>query len=188
MGQHRVNNRSAEVHREGYRTLQAPEAGTDRGALERATYPPRVVSKPCAWCGRTDSRISEEHVIARSFKKDCPPPGPAQSPTLVLRDAVRGKEGIRANFDITSRFACRDCNSGWMNALDQEVRPIVRPMILGEPTRLSVADQHVLSRWAVKVAMAADFTHPDELLIRSEELHRFYAEREPTPESRVWLA
>lgn len=141
----------------------------------------------CAFCDQNRT-LNKEHVIARKFKNDAPPPGPGQLPRLLAVDQLRGNQWESDDFDIQVRAPCPDCNAGWMNDLDDLARPIIRPMLRGEQVDLAPDDQHVIARWATKIGLVADFTHRATRVMRPRDFHTFYETREPTALTGVWLA
>jgi hypothetical protein len=64
----------------------------------------------------------------------------------ILRKTVVTRSG--ASFTKRIRSVCRICNSGWMNRLEQKARPILTPLILGEPMTLTPAMRQTLAEWA----------------------------------------
>ena len=85
--------------------------------------------------------------------------------------------------------ACASCNNGWMSALEQSVRPILQPLILGESRRLSQSDSVILASWATKTALVYEFvyTHREGTTVSATDRKRFADDRAPLPESRIWL-
>lgn len=133
-------------------------------------------------------KITREHVIGRKFEDDFPPPPPGHRKPFVLHDVHRGRVRHADDFDLVVRGPCVDCNSGWMDQLDEAVRPVIKPMIWGKSTVVSVADQELISRWAVKVSMVADFTHRSQRVMRPRDLESFWESQSPTAHTGVWLA
>lgn len=58
----------------------------------------------------------------------------------------------RHRTDAVLRRVCADCNSGWMSNLEDEVRPLLSPLIAGETIVVSGGDRELLLRWALKTA------------------------------------
>lgn len=145
------------------------------------------MARRCVFCDE-ERKINKEHVIARKFLADVPPPAPGQSSRLLHQDATRGSSWESDEFNFMVRAPCVECNQGWMNDLDDEVRLIIRPMIAGEQVTLSTDDQHVIARWATKISLVCEFTHRAERVMRPQDFHDFYDRREPTELTGVWLA
>ena len=55
--------------------------------------------------------------------------------------------------DKTVDCVCGACSAGWMQRLEDNVRPFLEPMILGDPTPLPAARRKLLARWAAKTAL-----------------------------------
>jgi hypothetical protein len=57
-------------------------------------------------------------------------------------------------FERTTKRVCRDCNTGWMSALEGAAKPLLERMIFDKrSTPLSLEDQALLARWGVKTLM-----------------------------------
>ena len=55
-----------------------------------------------------------------------------------------------APFDQTVKRFCEGCNTGWMAALERELKPILRPLIQDTPGSLDAVSQHQIAVWATK--------------------------------------
>lgn len=147
------------------------------------------MGKPCPFCLSQRKPLNLEHVIARKFAKDLPPPNSRQERRFVHTDIARQTRRVHDELDIKVRCQCPDCNAGWMDTMDHEARPILKPMIWGQATALSAGDRRLLARWASKLALVADYTHRSaERLVLPETIHTFYATREPPDNARICLA
>lgn len=90
--------------------------------------------------------------------------------------------------DFASRVVkvvCSDCNSSWMNQMEEEVRGPLTCLIKGEELTLGPEQQLAISKWIAMKAMLAEHTSPSDLVIPRIELHRFYAERTLNPSWRI---
>jgi len=58
--------------------------------------------------------------------------------------------------DTTITRVCDNCRDGWVRRLDDDVKPFLKPMVTGQPTRLSPAHQWLLARWAAKTAVVLE--------------------------------
>jgi hypothetical protein len=144
------------------------------------------MSKPCAFCRRTDEKITNEHVfpnwISRLFGHD--PTGTAE---LVVGGSVKSFPAVV--FQQKVRVVCKPCNEGWMNDLEKQVKVIMGPMMLdGQATELTPAVQGHLATWAVKTAMMMDYLHPSDRVIPEAQYDDFYRLRKPLPGHIVWIA
>jgi hypothetical protein len=67
---------------------------------------------------------------------------------------------------------CGTCNHGWMSRLENEVKPLLEPMLRGTITPLTQPVQTSLSRWAVKIAMVIEGVRP------KSAPNRFYSDED----------
>jgi hypothetical protein len=90
-------------------------------------------------------------------------------------------------YQAKARCVCGDCNSGWMSALEGEAQPLIRPMISSSlEIALQTPAQELLARWAMKTALMVQYLQP-QVLIPESMYARFYRERTPSPNARVWV-
>jgi hypothetical protein len=83
--------------------------------------------------------------------------------------------------DIKTRHFCKSCNSGWMGRIEDEVQPILEPMMLGQvkTVTLSPDNQVSLSRWAFKTNLVAEFALRGPRMVPTSWYTDFYARRRP---------
>jgi hypothetical protein len=146
----------------------------------------------CKFCG--GEGLSDEHIFAkwtgRLLTKDVPP-----GARYVFRHRSAHPEAGIAEHDKTAsmpayrtRSFCARCNNGWMSRLEERVRPILEPLILGEPRTLSSSDQETLAFCATKTLLGfQSIDHPTTQWARPEDYAALYAAQAPLPYSRVWL-
>ncbi len=145
---------------------------------------------PCVICGAT-GEPSTEHVIARWIRKALMIDAPVSE--------YRESEHVRTDetLAIVLHGVCVACNKGWLNYLEQQVRPVLEPLILraapGTSRMLDPADQAILATWAVKTSLlltlgkfrqrAGGWIPADNL----EWLRQHYGSGLPPPGAHVWL-
>jgi len=112
----------------------------------------------CPFCGSAE-RVTEEHVWPKWV-------------TRVLRDVstepfkitTGGRTRSAQMLNVTAPI-CRECNTRWLSTLENDVRPILAPMIVGQPQRLMAAEQEKLAAWAAKTALMIDLAHRGQSII-----------------------
>ena len=127
-----------------------------------AMTPPKVTraASRCIFCG--DSNLTKEdifprwlaNVLTRAMVGDIMVVRTQQS-THLTETKTWGASDVAS---APVRVVCRTCNNGWMHNLEDSCKPILQPMILGHPTRLSVASQLELATWTVMKAFVVEFT------------------------------
>lgn len=136
-----------------------------------------VGSWRCLFCGGPGPKTAE-HMLSRPLSRHLP----AGDDMLVLQtwhqpstravaehryDQVqpgfgRGKRKTQGRGATSSAF-CASCNSGWMSEQDQQVGPILAPMIRGEKgVELEEPAQHLIAAWATKFALTIESTQGGE--------------------------
>lgn len=127
----------------------------------------------CAFCGRDDVKISNEHVWPNWARKLFPP-----EPSTMLGARDRTQAMGTVNFRIAPddmglkvNAVCRvDCNNGWMRELENRVEPLLTaPIRDGEAATFSQDQRRTLATWTLKTAMALEFTALETPFFTAEE-------------------
>ena len=143
--------------------------------------------RACAFCGAT-GRLTGEHLWPdwlRQFLGDKKAPFPHRATTTVTGGYDR--QWRRPPFTLTVNEVCRSCNNGWMSELEGKAKPLLTPMILGEPIKLDEREQRTLASWAVKTAMVYQLT-TEHRAIRRYEYEHLRLHLTPRSPTQVWLA
>jgi hypothetical protein len=112
--------------------------------------------KACAFRQRKEPKITKEHAwpnwIRRLF------PGGRHTLTFAMLDRPQrqwtaGSESM----GVTVQDFCRDCNSGWMSAMEHDIAPLLRPLIASDaPQRLRMDGRQRHANWCYKTAVVFD--------------------------------
>lgn len=142
----------------------------------------QVTGRSCVFCGRRP--VTNEHVwpewvgdLISSL---------TTGPFTINRF---GKTWTTGKIDQKVRRVCETCNHNWMSQLEDNIIPLLSPMISGRywGTRLSPSDQYNLARWVYKTALMADFSLKGRLL--TDDVYRgFYKHRMPADQCVIWTA
>jgi hypothetical protein len=91
-------------------------------------------------------------------------------------------------FDVIVRDICTTCNNGWMSQLEQQVKPILTPMLLDQQRTLTAPEQHTLATWATKTALTMQGANiGGERFTPAADYHWFHDHRAPLPNGHIWL-
>jgi hypothetical protein len=149
--------------------------------------------RACLFCGET-AKASSEHIvpkwIGRLFREQV---GPGHKVSFTHRWELpelgipsKGKSAKLPAF-LTRTF-CEGCNTGWMAELEEKVGPVLGPLILGKPARLSVDQQQLLAFWATKTVLAFQSTeHELTTWARPVDYATVFAKRVPLECAQIWL-
>lgn len=87
------------------------------------------------------------------------------------------------------RVVCRiHCNSGWMSQLEQQVKPILTPLMLGTAAVITPAAQRTLAAWTAMKCMVTEFEEPKWIVSPLSERQFLMNNREPPATWRIWIA
>lgn len=148
---------------------------------------------PCLFCGGY-ARRSREHVLSAPLAQHLPR---FEGPFGVSSFATDPSEGgWKAVYDylepqmegFVGKDFCRDCNSGWMREMDEDVEPLLGAMIRGEETALPVTAQYAVAAWVVKFALILESLRGVERSVPDGTYGQFHAKRGPLEGYPVHLA
>ena len=82
---------------------------------------------------------------------------------------------------------CEGCNNGWMSKLENEVKSILCPMILGTSGTLTASHQGRIVTWLTKTAMMYDSMDKGEVFYDELDRHHFRKAVTPFLDTHAWL-
>lgn len=125
-----------------------------------------IVAKSCLFCGAGGAGVlSKEHVIPQWLLKHLELPaddklfqGVASSADGTLSQTPR----IHSSFNFVQGHVCEECNNGWMSQLEAAAKPILVPLIDGERTIESLAEEEaqIVGKWTCKTAYMHSWASP----------------------------
>ena len=75
---------------------------------------------------------------------------------LSIGSKQKPPQGKIATKQTAVRCVCKPCNNGWMSQLENEVKPILTPLMNGHCFKLEPQDQLTLARWVCLKAVCYD--------------------------------
>jgi hypothetical protein len=152
----------------------------------------------CYFCGKSVPEveaITKEHVFGRWSEAALPAQPPNHAVTASVFDPATGVQrdrSYRAPTPVSAASVhgyCNDCNSGWMNGLDEAVRVHGSKLFYGHELDLPVELKSSVASWATKLAMVKDTQdYKDSGAISQERRSWLYTEQTPPPRTWVWAA
>lgn len=131
-----------------------------------------TISQDCIFC--TGTGLTKEHIFPR-WLVDVLTPAVVGTEISVERTrqwADRAEQQRWTAPDVasaTARVVCASCNSGWMSRLESRAKPLLRPMILGNPTTLDPAEQIALAGWTAMKAYVLEYAMGDVIVATPDE-------------------
>src|SRR5580704_5439600 len=95
----------------------------------------------CAFCGSDKRPRGREHVFADWLNSIGLDADQVEVHTGWLNRVAR--RWTTEGFTATVRAVCDDCNHGWLSQLEGAAKPVLTPLILGQPRELSADDQRL---------------------------------------------
>ena len=150
----------------------------------------------CIFCGgASGTSISKEHVFP-DWLRELFPRSPshlhthgvttwANGPGPIAPATVRRpKQGHVTTRRV--RVVCRKCNNEWLSGLETRAKPLLLALLRGERFALGPAEQLLLSTWAAKTCMTAEFIDRTKIAIPQEDREHLMRALSP-PQTGWWI-
>lgn len=120
--------------------------------------------RQCIFCSNPAN--SREHIWADWLKAYVPRTqiNHGQERTWIHEDGRLTRSLEHRSGDPRSRklkIVCASCNNNWMSRIQERAKPILIPLIRGEPCALDADAQRVISGWAALLVTIEEYTHRD---------------------------
>lgn len=146
------------------------------------------MARSCVWCQR-DVPLTLEHVFPGWLLKEMPDQHLIRGVAHTQRrEGVELRKWTAARMDSKVRRVCGRCNNGWMSQLEKTARLVLSPLLAGRTKKLSPVEQEIVTVWALKTALMAEFLDPISRAATPEHFEGLYNGLKPTPNAHVWLA
>ncbi|MET7351556.1 hypothetical protein [Streptomyces mirabilis] len=134
------------------------------------------MARTCVFCG--DSPLTNEHVLPQWLKSAFEPSMLPRVRFVKVTD-TGARDHIAPLLNDQVKVVCANCNSGWMNDLEEGVRAFLPALIRGGLAILDPEEQHALTAWSLKTMLMYQHTHrrADQVAIPPEDFKAFYEER-----------
>src|SRR3954454_12205133 len=104
----------------------------------------------CVFCGAAE--VTDEHVWPDWISRTLLPELKLRKVRTRTDPASKQTEEVGRSWggpglDIKVKRVCGACNSGWMSELENEAKPYLTPLILGEATELDRQAREIVAAW-----------------------------------------
>jgi hypothetical protein len=136
--------------------------------------------------------LSHEHLFS-DWLREIFPRKPDDTHTFSYVEHTPGGKEIRRQRQGHSgskriRTVCRQCNNGWMSAIDERAKPAATPLIYANRKRIGSDAATTLTVWLSKTAMVGDTIHLNRSLIPQKQRTYLMEKKLPPNGWQVWLA
>jgi hypothetical protein len=145
------------------------------------------MARKCVFCD--DAPCTNEHVLPQWLRTAFPYSDDAQA--LHVRQSTNLETSHKGSLLETKvKVVCASCNNGWMNGLEQAVRPFLPKMIQGRDVNLTKNRQLALATWSLKTMMMFHCAHPkaEQTVIPAEDFVDLFQQRTPKESMRITSA
>ena len=154
----------------------------------------------CIFCQRTDSPPSKEDVLPKWLAREWPQrrkstfeyAGDTYKPGRLSASQPFEPEDYKTNIGNLGVFTygpCQRCNNGWMSLLEEQTRPVIRPLMRGKPVSMTVEKQRQLAQWTAKTVLLYDYAkRPKTPYFNQEERTGIYTSLAVPPNTIIYAA
>ncbi|MGW7103772.1 hypothetical protein [Streptomyces sp. NPDC054838] len=150
--------------------------------------------KKCLFCSRSapEVKMTGEHVLRRELINQVLWGAPKSRTETVTRSYPDGihvamsREIPQSILNQTLKDVCGNCNSGWMNDLENRAEKTLVPLLRGQHTHVSAADAEVLATWAAKTAMVRARVDGDPYTVPEDHRTHIMTTNTPPANLTVW--
>ncbi|HGY9636216.1 hypothetical protein RDI61_01595 [Pseudomonas plecoglossicida] len=152
--------------------------------------------KKCPFCHKSppDIHFTNEHVLRDKFNELFP-----WSPKEIIWENktlntnggfdVTPRTIPHGPFDSTVNSVCNECNSGWMNQLEDRAEILLLNLFYGQPVLIDETQRLNLALWSVKTAAVYALKHRDDLPGFPKNHYRLLRNKlKPPPLTYVWFS
>jgi hypothetical protein len=155
-----------------------------------------VDNRVCIFCGRTGAevKITREHTFPNWINGVLTAAVVGPDITYERRIEHGPNAGTvdtwpaSAVADHVLRAVCTDCNSGWMEGWESAVRPLILPMIKGEPAKLTVDEQLTVATWAAMKTAVFQYIWSEDPILTAADRDVIMTQNRPPASVQVRLA
>jgi hypothetical protein len=158
-----------------------------------------LVPGGCAFCGAL-TKLTGEHIFADWLAPYLPEGFSGHTTSLTIR-AIQGANivdrlswrpgklhGPRQTKKQTLKIVCEPCNTVWMSRLQDQVKPLLLPMLEGRwPELNSPWDRRILAAWATMFTMVIEFADDGTQATSFAEREYLRLALEPPKGWYVWI-
>lgn len=127
----------------------------------------------CIFCGG-EGNLSKEHVFPDWMKQLFPRDSRSThvegvinwrdgQPSAPIMKQRLGHSGTRK-----TRVVCQACNNGWMSRLENDVKPILATLVLGQRNCILRDELRLLAMWAAKSGCVAEHAIQNKAILQTE--------------------
>ena len=156
----------------------------------------------CIFC-KNYGLLTREHIWADWLKKYIPKTMPNyRAGTMIVGRGGRvitRKKRIIGGDPRSRRVLCvcgsqtyggtrQGCNDGWMKGIQDQVKPIVLPMIEGAASKLNTRQQRLLAAWIAMAVICSEYSDLDSLAIRQKDREWLFRKHAPPSNNwKIWI-
>jgi hypothetical protein len=143
------------------------------------------MKKTCIFCARRAD--SDEDVIPKWIPRLLRKQEGERVPMRTSRFGHKPHEQLAGESIQKVGSVCDQCNNGWMSRLEEKVKPILKPMMLGNAVTLTAQQQERITTWMTKCAMMYESMATGEVFFNGLDRHHFWKTGSPLDSTAVWL-
>lgn len=143
------------------------------------------MKKTCIFCSRRAT--THEDVIPKWILRLLRKQDGERVPMRTRRLGKPPADRIVADSAQKVGSVCSGCNNGWMSRLEEDVKPILTPMVLDNSVMLTAQQQERLTTWMTKCAFLYESMMTGAVFFDGLDRHHFMNSGTPFVSTSTWL-
>lgn len=156
-----------------------------------------ITPRKCIFCG-SRKNITREHVVPNWLRHVIPRVSDEYlHANFTLHPALMGPNTVAivpqmnpAKRNIGNRqlfMVCETCNTGWMHQLQDELMPVLKPLIRGDWSHFDAQSASRIGSWLAMTVTVIAMSMPQTRGVTRLERSLIYSNKEPPENWRMWI-
>ena len=143
-----------------------------------------VPGPSCAFCGRSNVKMSQEHVFPRWLSRTGSYAG-----NYTMH---RGSKVISTPLiEVITKRVCEDCNTGWLGRIEIGAKAVFEPLLDAETKTITEMDRWIIARWFTKTILTAQLALVSRSatgMVADDAYRSFYEKPQPFNNSVILIS
>jgi hypothetical protein len=153
--------------------------------------------RKCIFCeggGTQNNPMTEEHIWSEWMHPYLPKiPNAKKSEVYELLrmnawvTQTRKKPQQGHVYTKTIKAVCKNCNETWMRSIEENIKPILIPLLRGQPFTLRQKEKIKLATWLTLKVLVEEQEYPAEAVVQQQTRTEFMKSRKIPEETKIWI-
>jgi hypothetical protein len=102
----------------------------------------------CAFCGRSDVKMSREHIFPQWLSR-----AGSHAGNYIMH---RGEKTVTTPLiEVVTKRVCVECNTGWLSRIETGAKAVLEPLLHSSVNLITETERWIIARWFTKTVLTA---------------------------------